>query len=760
MKSIAPLLNIYDSGSFVIRLKAKFVLFTYFVVIASILSAICYTSYANLIDPSLDYSVNIEILILYLSGLAVLLSGLFLITRGYYSFASHLLIACSLSLVWAVIIFNKTAVISKLDTIVLTTGILSMLPIVVSKRPVSMLFYAGVNLIVLYMYILLNNDTLNLSRSSIISYLADNTIATIGVTLIAFSVFSINKQALDKAETDYAEKMKAEEALRSSELFRMRVFDVARIPIVVMDPFSFRFVELNEAAVRAYGFKSREELLHKTHIDVSATHQYDKMPSSEKSLFYIQKALKEGSAIFNWKHQRPDGTQWDAEVHLLSFTTEDKVLLQFSLIDITEKEKARSALIQSEKKYRTLMENLNEVIMMVDNDDKILFVNKKFTEKLGYAPEEILGKIGYQTIVSKENQEIIKENNLKRLRKETSQYEMTFIAKNGKVIEFLINGAPIVNTEGKTIGSIGAMVDITDRKNAENALRESEEKFRLLAESLEKLVSQRTQELASINQELNISNNDLLLQHQELENALENLKTTQKQLIQSEKMASLGVLSAGVAHEINNPLNFIYNGTAAIEKYIIDKCPAETENIKPLFNAVNQGVSRITGIVRSMNRYSREENLPLTRCNIQDVIDNCLILLNDKFYKRIEVRKNYIPDSPSLPAHEGQLHQAFLNILVNCAQAIENEGKVTIDVTHVDDYLNISITDTGKGIPAENIDHIFDPFFTTKEPGAGIGLGLAITKKIIDENNGTIWCDSRLGEGTTINTRFPVNNHS
>ncbi|HEX2974462.1 MAG TPA: PAS domain S-box protein [Bacteroidales bacterium] len=747
----------YKSESFVIRLKAKFVLISYLVVIASILAATFFTTYANFNNPVQGYSVNTDILILYVTGLFVLITGLFLITRGYYSFASHLLIACSLSLVWAIIIFEKTFLISKLDTIVLTTGILSMLPIVESKRPVTMLFYAGANLIALYLFIFLTHNEMNLPQSSIVSYLGDNTIATIGVTLIAYNVFSINQRALNKSESDYAEKKKAEEALRSSEMFKMRVFDGARIPIVVMDQFTYKFIEFNEAAVKAFGFTSREELLRKTFIDVSATHQYDKMPSYEKGLVYIEKALKEGSAIFKWKHQRPNGEQWDAEVHLLSFTADDKTFLQFSLIDITEKEKARSELVESEEKYRTLMENLNEVIMMVDNDDKVLFVNKKFTEKLGYAPEEILGKIGYETIVSKENQEIIKENNLKRLRKETSQYEMTFIAKDGRVIDFLINGAPLVNAEGNTIGSIGAMVDITDRKNAENALRESEEKFRLLAKSLEKLVSQRTQELALSNQELNISNQDLIIQQQELEKALEDLKTTQKQLIQSEKMASLGILSAGVAHEINNPLNFIYNGTASIEKYINEKCPSETNNIKPLFDAVNNGVMRITGIVRSMNRYSRSEISPLTKCNIQEVVDNCLILLNNKFDKRIEVKKKYIPDPPHLQAHEGQLHQAFLNILVNCEQAINNEGKVTIEVTHVNDFLNISITDTGKGISAENIDHIFDPFFTTKEPGEGTGLGLAITKKIIDENNGTIWCNSVLGEGTTINVRFPIN---
>lgn len=759
MKSVSHLLAVYDNRSFVTRLKAKFVLFSYFVVLSSIISAFFYTSYANLSNPALGYSLNYKILFLFIIALIILLIGVLIITRGFYSYAAHLLIICSLSLVWAIMFNDKTYAISKLDTVVLTTGILSMLPIVVSKKPVSMLLYAGANIVALYLFIYFTHNSMDLPRSVVISYLADNTIATIGVTLIAWGVFSINKRALDKAENDYAEKTKAEEALRASEIFKLRVFDSARIPIVVMDPVSFRFIEFNEAAIGAFGFKSREDLINKTYVDVSATHQYDGMLSSKKGLLYIDKALREGSVIFKWKHQRTDGEYWDAEVHLLSFTANGQIFLQFSLINITEQKKAETELIRSEEKYRTLMENLNEVIMMVDNDDRVLFVNRKFTEIMGYAPNEILGKIGYQTIVSKENQEIIKENNLKRLKKETSQYEMTFIAKDGTEIDFLINGAPIVNAEGKSVGSIGAMIDITDRKNAEKALKESEEKYRLLAESLEKLVNQRTKELAVTNEELNTSNRDLIVQHQALEQALENLKTTQNQLIQSEKMASLGILSAGVAHEINNPLNYIQNGTASIEKHITEKYPSETQNLKILFDAVNTGVTRITGIVRSMNRYSREESFPLTKCNIQEVIDDCLILLNDKFYRNIEVRKNYITEPPALLANEGRLHQAFLNILVNCAQAIDNEGTVTIDVTQVDGCLDVAVTDNGKGIPAENLTRIFDPFFTTKDPGQGTGLGLAITKKIIDENEGTIRCDSKVGKGTTFTVRIPIHNH-
>jgi PAS domain S-box-containing protein len=656
------------------------------------------------------------------------------------------------------------------------------------------------------------------------------------------------------------------------------------------------------------------------------------------------------------------------------------------------------AFMESEEKYKVLMENLNDVVMMVDNDDKILYVNKKFTEKLGYSSEEILGKIGYLYLIAPENQDIIKKTNYKRLSHERSQYELPFIAKNGTVIDFLISGTPIIDSNGKTIGSIGAMTDITDRKEseqalkeseerfktlssiaseglmihkngiildlnqvfaniqgyqniddligkealqvlqftpeskkrvyehfknksdatfdidiinlngtiipvetrgteimykgepanlvymrdisdrkkAENALKESEERYRKLIEAfpdiimvsdlegkivfanepfteitgilpedynnpnrnahihpedqqlvsdslkdllssdkahtklienrfidtqgklhwfsgimaktffegqlfiqtisrditekktvekelenyrkhLEKLVKERTEELHSSNEELHSSNEELHAQHQALEKTLKELKFAQNQLIQSEKMASLGILTAGVAHEINNPLNYIENGTAAIEDYIKDKYFEEVENLKPLFEAVHIGVERVSGIVKSMSRYSRSEDLPFSNCNIQEVIDDCLIMLQNKYKNRIKIKKNYLPNPPIAFANEGQIHQALLNILANAIQAIEKEGEIVVDVDLVDTKVQVSITDTGKGMSEDQQKHIFDPFFTTKGPGDGTGLGLSITKKIIDEHDGTINCDSVFKKGTKFKVSLPLN---
>ena len=246
-----------------------------------------------------------------------------------------------------------------------------------------------------------------------------------------------------------------------------------------------------------------------------------------------------------------------------------------------------------------------------------------------------------------------------------------------------------------------------------------------------------------------------MAQRKTLEATLENLRFAQNQLIQAEKMASLGILTAGVAHEINNPLNYIFNGTAAIEKHIRGKYSEDSERLKPLFEAVSTGVERVSGIVKSMERYSRNEALPFVYCNIQEVIDNCLIMLQSIYRDRIEIKKNYLSSLPVVFANEGQLHQLFLNILANAVQSIETEGSITIDLVSNNKHLEISISDTGKGISEEHLKHIFDPFFTTKDPGEGTGLGLAISKKITEEHHGTISCDSVPGRGTTFIVSLP-----
>lgn len=249
--------------------------------------------------------------------------------------------------------------------------------------------------------------------------------------------------------------------------------------------------------------------------------------------------------------------------------------------------------------------------------------------------------------------------------------------------------------------------------------------------------------------------NKLLKQNLELETTISDLKNSQEMLVKSEKMASLGILTAGVAHEINNPLNFIASGVAAIEMVLKDKYVSDLPDVQPCVDAINTGIQRVSHIVRSLNKYSRSETLPYTKCNMQEVIDDCLLMVKIQYENRIEIIKNYSAEGIYVNANEGQIHQVILNLLVNAIHAIPKDGVIKIKAAEKNGEAHITISDTGTGIPEEILKHIFDPFFTTKEPGQGTGLGLSICQNIMKEHNGTISCTSEINIGTHFVLTLP-----
>uniref|UniRef100_UPI0032EC3B4A tetratricopeptide repeat protein n=1 Tax=Ekhidna sp. TaxID=2608089 RepID=UPI0032EC3B4A len=240
--------------------------------------------------------------------------------------------------------------------------------------------------------------------------------------------------------------------------------------------------------------------------------------------------------------------------------------------------------------------------------------------------------------------------------------------------------------------------------------------------------------------------------NKELERNNEELKKTQKLLITSEKMASLGVLAAGVGHEINNPLNFIKNGIEALNT----KINPNDEELKSYFKIINEGVDRATNIVKSLSHFSRRAPGVDDKCNIHDIIENCLLILHNKIRNKVRVITNFTSMGAEVKGNEGRLHQAMMNIIANAEQAIKEEGTIEITTRRRDGQMEIWVEDDGEGIPEENLMKISDPFFTTKAPGEGTGLGLFITFSIIEEHNGHIDVKSNLGEGTKFIITLPL----
>ncbi len=234
----------------------------------------------------------------------------------------------------------------------------------------------------------------------------------------------------------------------------------------------------------------------------------------------------------------------------------------------------------------------------------------------------------------------------------------------------------------------------------------------------------------------------------DLRKALNELKETQLQLINSEKMASLGQLVAGVAHEINTPVASIKSNNEILTK-LINKI--ENDDIKEVFNQINsidrEAIERISKIVTSLKKFVRLDEAELQEADINKELDLTLEIIRHETKNKVEIVKNY-GDIPLIKCYPNMLNQVFTNILVNACQAIKEKGKIFITTECVDKKLVIRIKDNGIGIPHENLSKIFTVGYTTKGVGVGTGLGLAITQKIVDKHNGKIIVNSEVGVGT------------
>jgi len=303
-----------------------------------------------------------------------------------------------------------------------------------------------------------------------------------------------------------------------------------------------------------------------------------------------------------------------------------------------------------------------------------------------------------------------------------------------------------------------------------------------LNKSLEDRVKRRTEKI--------------LEQKKNLESAYQELKLTQKQLLHSEKMASIGQLAAGVAHEINNPVAFIKSNLRSLEKYIftyretlekqseiieiIDKKDHQktiqkiellkehyhnedinfiNEDIENLVKESIEGSSRVEEIVKGLKEYSHASDDTLEDCDLNECLRSTLKVLSNELKYTCEIIV-VEGDLPLHPINKGKIIQVFTNLIVNATQAMDKEGLLTIKTALTQqeekEEIVVFISDNGKGIPEENLARLFDPFFTTKDVGEGTGLGLSISQGIIHDHSGTIEVESTVGVGTQFIIRFPI----
>gem|GEM_PF-1991425 len=275
-------------------------------------------------------------------------------------------------------------------------------------------------------------------------------------------------------------------------------------------------------------------------------------------------------------------------------------------------------------------------------------------------------------------------------------------------------------------------------------------------------------------------------QHKELEQAYVELKEAQSQMLQREKMASIGQIAAGVAHEINNPVGYVVSNIGTLKKYF-DKfdefltlnaeaiAALSREDIKTdlnenkirlkidyirndtnsLIKETLEGAERVKKIVQNLKNFSRLDEAEYKMADINAGLESTLHVIANEIKYKAKVIQDY-GDLPMILCNLGQLNQVFMNILLNAAQAIETQGEITIITRAADGFITIAIADTGAGISPQNLSRIFEPFFTTKEVGKGTGLGLSIVYDIIRAHKGDIKAESELGKGSTFTISIPI----
>ncbi|MFY0626121.1 MAG: HAMP domain-containing histidine kinase [Reichenbachiella sp.] len=254
-------------------------------------------------------------------------------------------------------------------------------------------------------------------------------------------------------------------------------------------------------------------------------------------------------------------------------------------------------------------------------------------------------------------------------------------------------------------------------------------------------------------------------QKKDLEVTMDKLKASSKMVVQSEKMASLGVFTAGIAHELNNPMNFIASGTAILfdkidrlkksinsENQEWNKFLTEIEQVK---EAISIGVDKSSKIIQSLKNYSRQDNEPHEINNLVRCIKDAIVLIPNKLLHQVKLKQDF-PEKIELKCSPNKLTQVFVNLIQNAIDASPKNGRVHLKAFLENENAVFEISDSGEGIKLKDRKRIFDPFYTTKKVGQGTGLGLYIVHDIIEEHNGKIVFTTKVKEGTTFKITLPI----
>lgn len=457
-----------------------------------------------------------------------------------------------------------------------------------------------------------------------------------------------------------------------------------------------------------------------------------------------------------------------------------------TFVDLTDRKRFEQEISQEKDFSEKIINSLPGIFylyMQTDEQYRLVRWNTNHEKETRYR-DELFGLPMQQLIESDKYAQLIKnfgENNTR----ENIRFEGKLKGNGGLIKPYYFSAMFFRDKNINYLMGVG--LDISERLEMEKELEAHKNR-------LEDLVKARTEQLAftnleliSTNDELNSTNEALSKQKEKLETTIGKLHQTQAQLIQSEKLASLGTLTAGIAHEINNPVNFINSSVYGLNnfedsfqqifeeynKLNVENCSqqlSKIENIKEeldfdfLYNNladtihnIGLGAQRIAGIVKGLRTFSHQNNNKKDSIDLHDHIDATLTMLQHEIKGKVNVKRNY-GKIPQIICFPSKINQVFMNLIVNGIHAIEKKGVLEIqtEVTSNNRYINIYIKDSGKGIPSEMQDKIFEPFYTTKKLGEGTGLGLYICYNIIQEHNGELSLINSNEKGTIFLVQLPI----
>lgn len=380
--------------------------------------------------------------------------------------------------------------------------------------------------------------------------------------------------------------------------------------------------------------------------------------------------------------------------------------------DITEHKKAEKERQESENRYRTLFEGVPMGLYRTTPEGRILDVNPELIYMLGYPDRKSLLAINAKDIYvdpkdRKRWQTIMDIDGI------VSNLEYRMKRYNGDIIWVEDTARVVIDDKGLVLFYEGSLQDITERKKSEEELLEAKQKA---------------------------------------EKTLNELKEYQTLMVQKERLAVLGELSSGLAHEINNPLSII---SGYVQMLLMDE--HVNSEIKEISKIIEKQVKRASNIADKLLHFSKRTDFEIKEVDLNQLVENILILLEHQLKRfNILVLKQLDPALGSIQADPPQLQQVFHNIISNAIYVMPKGGTLTVSTGLKNGFVEIRFSDTGCGIPKKNLNRLFDPFFTTKEPGTGLGLSIAFG--IIDNHRGQIEVESKVNEGATFILKLPVKN--